>query len=98
VAWSGSRADLYGEIGVALGVLSERALDLVVSKSRTALEWGGRVGLGARLKAERGVTPFVAVQAELVPDPPSVFALPRGDVGRTAEVWIGASVGASWGI
>jgi hypothetical protein len=94
----GPRADLYGEVGIALALLSERALDLAVSNSRNALELGGRVGLGVRLKPERGVTPFVALQAELVPDPPSVFALPRGEAGRTPRFWIGASIGASWGI
>jgi hypothetical protein len=94
----GSWADLYGEVGVALAILEERALDLTVSRARTVLELGGRVGLGIRFKPERGLTPFVVLQAELVPSPPSVFALPQGDVGKTSMVWIGASVGASWGI
>jgi hypothetical protein len=94
----GSWADLYGEVGLVLALLSERALDLAASNSRTALELGGRVGLGIRLKPERGLAPFVALQAELVPDPPSVFELPRGDAGRTPGYWMGASMGASWGI
>jgi hypothetical protein len=98
VVLPGSWADLYGEIGLSLALLSERALDLVVSKSQNALEVGGRVGLGTRLGRARGVTPFAALQAEFVPDPPSVFALPAGDGGRTPRVWIGASAGASWGM
>jgi hypothetical protein len=98
VVMPGSWADLYGEVGIALALLSERALDLAVSNSRTALEFSGRVGLGIRLKPERGLTTFVALQAELVPDPPSVFALPWGEAGRTPRYWMGASMGASWGI
>ena len=94
----GSRADLYGEACIALALLSERALDLAVSNSRTALELGGRVGLGVRLKPERGLAPFVALQAEFVPNPPSVFALPWGEAGQTPRYWMGASMGASWGI
>jgi hypothetical protein len=94
----GAWADLYGEVGLVLALLSERALDLAVSNSRSALELGGRVGFGIRLKPERGLAPFVALQAELVPDPPSVFELPRGDTGRTPGYWMGASLGASWGI
>jgi hypothetical protein len=98
VVLPGSWADLYGEIGLSLALLSERALDLAVSKAQTAPEVGGRVGFGTRLGRARGVTPFAALQAEFVPDPPSVFALPAGDGGRTPRVWIGASAGASWGM
>jgi hypothetical protein len=98
VVMPGSKADFCGEVGIELALLEERALDLVVSRSQTALEWGGRVGLGVRLKPERGLTPFVALQAELVPYPPSVFALPQGEVGKTPVIWVGASMGASWGI
>ena len=94
----GSWTDLYGELGVTLALLSERALDLATSKSQTAVELGGRVGLGARLKAQTGLTPFIALQAEFVPDPPSVFALPEGVLGRTPMFWVGASAGVSWGI
>jgi hypothetical protein len=94
----GAWVELYGELGVTLALLSEQALDLATWKSQTAIELGGRVGLGARLRRESSITPFIALQAELVPDPPTVFALPQGEAGRTSMVWIGASVGVSWGI
>ncbi len=62
--------------------------------SATAVEVGLRAGAGVH--ATRGrFAPFVAVAAELVPLPPSVFALPAGNVGHTPLFWIGATAGAS---
>ena len=90
--------DLYGELGLAFALLSERALDLATAKTQTGIELGGRVGLGARLARRAGLTPFVLLQAEFLPQPPQVFALPEGVAGRTPYVWMGACVGASWGI
>jgi hypothetical protein len=90
--------DLYGELGFAFALLSERALDLATAKTQTAIELGGRVSLGARLARRAGLTPFISLQAEFLPDPPRVFALPEGVAGRTPYVWMGACVGASWGI
>ena len=90
--------DLYGELGVALALLSERALDLATAKTQTGIELGGRVSLGARLARQAGLTPFISLQADFLPDPPRVFALPEGVAGRTPYVWMGACAGASWGI
>lgn len=94
----GSWIDFYGELGFVLALLSERALDLAAPRSPTGIELGGRVGLGARLARRAGLAPFVSLQAEFLPDPPSVFVLPEGLAGRTPYVWMGACVGASWGI
>lgn len=90
--------DLYGELGLAFALLSERALDLATAKTQTGIELGGRVSLGARLARRAGLTPFISLQAEFLPDPPRVFALPEGVAGRTPYVWMGACVGASWGM
>ena len=90
--------DFYGELGVAFALLSERALDLATAKTQTGIELGGRVNLGARLARRAGLTPFVSLQADFLPDPPRVFALPEGVAGRTPYVWMGACVGASWGM
>jgi hypothetical protein len=95
---TGAWIALYGELGLVLAVLSERALDLATSKSRTGMELGGRASLGARLARPAGFTPFVSLQAELFPDPPSVSALPQGVAGQTPRVWIGVCAGVSWGI
>ena len=95
---SGSRIDLYGEVGLAFALLSERGLDLYIARSPIGMELGGRVGLGARLARRAGLTPFVSLQVEFLPDPPSVSARPEGLAGRTPYVWMGACAGASWGM
>ena len=94
----GTWVDFYGEIGLAFALLSERGLDLATARSPTGMELGARASVGARLARRAGFTPFVSVQTELFPDPPSVSALPQGVAGPTPRVWIGACVGASWGI
>jgi len=94
----GSRIDFYAEASLAVALISERALDLAASRSRMGVEFGGRVSLGARLARQAGRTPFVSLQSEYFPDPPSVFALPEGVAGQTPRVWIGACAGVSWGI
>jgi hypothetical protein len=94
----GKWVDFYGELGFAFALVSERALALATARSETGMELGGRVGLGARLARRAGLTPFVSLQADLLPDPPRVFALPEGLAGRTPYVWMGACAGASWGI
>lgn len=90
----GPRVERYGEVGLAATLLSERALDLAAPRAQTALELGLRAAVGVH--ATRGrLAPFAALSAELVPFPPSVFALPAGTVGRTPLLWIGATAGAS---
>ncbi|HLK92134.1 MAG TPA: hypothetical protein VKZ18_19735, partial [Polyangia bacterium] len=75
-------------------LVSERALDLATARSQTALELGLRVAVGLHATAGR-FAPFAALAAELVPLPPSVFALPEGTLGRTPLFWLGATAGAS---
>jgi hypothetical protein len=93
---AGPRVERYGELGISVALLSERALDLASPKSQTALEIGLRVAVG--LHAARGrFGAFAALGAVLVPDPPAVFALPAGAVGHTPLLWVGATAGASLG-
>ncbi len=92
----GPRVERYGELGISVALLSERALDLASPQSQTALEIGLRIAVG--LHATRGrFGPFAALAAVLVPDPPAVFALPAGTLGHTPLLWIGATAGASLG-
>jgi hypothetical protein len=90
----GPRVERYAELGLTAALLSERALDLASPRAQTALEIGVRAGVGVH--AARGrLAPFAALAAEVVPFPPSVFALPAGAVGHTPVLWIGATAGAS---
>jgi hypothetical protein len=92
----GPRLERYGELGVSLALLSERALDLASPKSQTALEVGLRVAVGLHAAHAR-LGPFAALGAVLVPVPPALFALPAGTVGHTPLLWVGATAGVSLG-
>lgn len=87
----------YGEVGVVAALLNERAPDLLESTPSTALEVGGRVSLGMRWPSGADLAPFLALSVDIIPQPPSVGALPIGVLGRTSHVWPGACVGLSWG-
>lgn len=95
---AGQRFEPYGELSLCAALLSERALDLASPQSGTSLELGLRASVGSRLATHARFAPFVALQVELVPSPPQVFALPEGVVGHTPRVWIGATIGASLGL
>lgn len=86
----------YGELGLVVALLSERALALAAARSAATVTVGGRLALGVRL-ANRAFCPYVSLALELVPDPPRVVALPAGELGRTSTLWLGASAGISWG-
>ena len=91
---AGPRVEPYGEIGLLAALLSERALDLASPRSQTTLEVGLRIGVGVHATRRR-LALFAALSAELVPFPPSVFALPAGTVGHSPLLWVGAAAGAS---
>jgi hypothetical protein len=93
----GPRLQPYGEIGLGLALLSERALSLADSNGGTSLEIGARLTGGLRLATRGRWAPFIAIDGELVPSPPQLFALPRGVLGHTPSVWVGAAIGASLG-
>jgi hypothetical protein len=95
---AGTSLSWYGELGVVAAILSERALELATNRSGIAIELGGRLSLGARLASRGAVAPFLALSLDMIPDPPSIVALPMGTVGRTSHLWLGACLGASWGI
>jgi hypothetical protein len=39
---------------------------------------------------------LLPLHAEVIPSPPTIYALPQGEVGRTPMLWIGASAGGGW--
>jgi hypothetical protein len=86
----------YGELGVALALLRESGLDLSSSQTHTTGELGLRAAAGIQLVGESRFAPFIALHAEVVPSPPAISALPRGVVGHTPLLWLGAAAGAAW--
>ena len=85
----------YGELGAAVALLRESALDLATRGTPTSAELGVRVAAGVHLAGDSRIAPFLALHGELVPSPPAISALPRGVVGHTPLVWIGATAGAA---
>jgi hypothetical protein len=90
--------DWFGEAGLAFAAVREQALDLMTSRAATGIALGLRAALGARLGRPRGVSPFVLLQFDYLPDPPTIAILPVGEVGQTPHAWLVACVGLSWGI
>ncbi|HVZ89508.1 MAG TPA: hypothetical protein VHG72_21280, partial [Polyangia bacterium] len=93
----GQRFERTGEAGLSVAVLSESARDLATARTQTGVEIGLRVAFGVRLVARGRLAPFASLNAELVPDPPAVFALPAGVAGHTPLLWLGANLGVSLG-
>jgi hypothetical protein len=87
----------YAELGVGVAQVQESALDLASRLTRSRIELGVHGGAGVYLAGSSRLTPFLSLQGELVPVPPSVSALPRGEVGHTPSVWLGANAGVAWG-
>lgn len=90
--------DWYGEAGLAVAAVREQALDVMTPRAATGMELGFRAALGARLGPLRGFAPFVLLQLDYLPDPPTIAILPAGEVGQTPHAWLVACVGLSWGI
>jgi len=86
----------YAELGVAVALLRESALDLATRDTRTSAELGVRAAAGLHLTGGSRIAPFLELHGELVPSPPAISALPRGVVGHTPLVWVGATAGAAW--
>jgi len=86
----------YAELGAAVALLRESGRDLASSDTRTSAELGVRVAAGLHLAGDSRIAPFLALHGELVPSPPAISALPRGVVGHTPLVWVGATAGAAW--
>jgi hypothetical protein len=95
---SGSTFAPYGEVGVVVALISERALELATPQAAKAIELGLRAALGVHGTWSSRINPFAALHVELIPGPPSIVALPRGTVGHTPTVWLGATAGLSWGV
>jgi hypothetical protein len=92
------RARLYGEIGAAVELLSDRATTLSVARTQFSYAVGPRAAAGLLLSTRGRLSPFFLIQAAWFPRAPELFALPAGDLGRAAAWSLGATAGASWGL
>jgi hypothetical protein len=92
------RARLYGEIGAAVELLSDRATTLSVARTQFSYAVGPRAAAGLLLSTRGRLSPFFLIHAAWFPRAPELFALPAGDLGRAAAWNLGATAGASWGL
>lgn len=86
------------ELGAVAALLSEQGADLTVARAGTAGELGIVAGAGVSFLRRRWGSTFVLVETELDPAPPTISALPAGDLGRAPHVWVGAAAGVSVGL
>jgi len=92
------RARLYGEIGAAIELLSDRSTTLSVARTQFSYAVGPRAAAGLLLSTRGRLSPFFLIHAAWFPRAPELFALPAGDLGRAAAWSLGAAAGASWGL
>lgn len=85
----------YVGAGAAISMITARALELTVSSTDRSTQLGMWVSGGVRYVGWRGLTPFAGFQVEFVPFPPGIHVLPRGVVGHTPALWIGAAAGTA---
>jgi hypothetical protein len=86
------------ELGAVAALVSERGSDLAMARAGTAGELGVVAGAGINFLRRDWGSALVLVEAELDPAPPTISAMPAGDVGRTPRVWLGAALGMSVGL
>jgi hypothetical protein len=92
------RARLYGELGGALELFSDRATTLSVARTQFSYAVGPRAAVGLVLASPGHLSPFFLIHAAWFPRAPELFALPAGDLGRAPPWNLGATAGASWGL
>jgi hypothetical protein len=90
--------DISADLGFAAGALWLRAPDLTSPRSVTIVEFGIRAGAALHYRPASRFAPFLAVQAQLVVNPHSLYAPPRGVVGNAPPIWLGAVAGAAIGL
>jgi hypothetical protein len=87
----------YAELGAGVALVQESALDLAARQQGTVVELGARGAAGVTVAGGSRLALFLALHAEWVPSPPAISALPRGVVGHTPTLWLGAATGVAWG-
>ena len=87
----------FVEGGVVIALISEGGKGLATVSTTHAFELGARAAIGFHGTWSSRFAPFATLHAEWIPSPSSVVALPRGVVGHTPRVWLGATAGLFWG-
>jgi hypothetical protein len=91
------RLQPYAELGVGVAEVQAAGLDLATRQSASAVELGAHGAVGLYLAGLWRLLPFLQLHAEWVPAPPAITTLPRGVVGHTPLLWLGADAGLAWG-
>lgn len=92
------RVSPFLELGAVAALLGEKGTDLATARTGMRGELGIVAGGGISFLRRGWGSPFALVEAEVDPVPPTISALPAGDVGRTPRVWFGAALGFSVGL
>lgn len=79
------------ELGLAAALIRLRQEDLLGAQTETRLELGARAA--GRLALSSRIAPYLSVFTEVFPFPHELAAEPRGAIGRTSPLWLGASLG-----
>lgn len=91
---AGARLQLGGGLGVALAPLALSGQGLAPATPVTRLDVGGRVAFEVRVAAG-AVTPFASLHVEYFPRPYEIAVDPLGQIGTTAPLQIGLSLGVA---
>jgi hypothetical protein len=87
----------YFDGGLGLALHAARGTDLANNQADRALEVGIHVAAGIRRGgAATRFAPFGLLVVDYFPWPSAIFSLPRGEVGHTPSVWVGAAFGVSF--
>jgi hypothetical protein len=88
------RSEVAGELGVVGELLFIEGLNTVHPGHETRFGLGGRAGGTWRLGAGR-LAPVIGLHAIWYPKPFDLETTPAGALGKTASLWLGATIGGS---
>jgi hypothetical protein len=85
-----------GELGLAAAIFRAQGLNTAMPQQGTRLDLGARAGVALRLgRPQARVAPFAGLHALLFPWPYQIATTPRGSLGATPALWVGATLGLS---
>jgi hypothetical protein len=81
------------ELGLAAALTRLHQEALAGARTQTRVELGARAA--GRLALNGALAPYLSVFTDIFPLPYRLSAEPRGEIGHTSPVWLGASLGLS---